>query len=231
MKGASRKRPTASPSAAGAAARDAGRAAASFARVASLAFWLALLTLAGVLFLDIPIYAFDRFAPADAVAPSQWIRLGDLFLVLSVYAVLLIARRYGAETATQAIVVAWGLTIACVAAELAYLAPTLEPGDLPSARFAIAFAASWIAGQVIAAQTFDLARTTDWWRAPLYGGLWGLGAQSAIFVIGQFWGLVPLWPNWLMTDLFLKVGAAALFLPVYSSLRKTVRPRPGYGGR
>lgn len=211
--------------------RGAQEALASGARMLSMSLALAACVLLGVLFLDIPLWAADRFFETAALAPSNWMRLGDVFMALSVYGVLLISRRYGAETAGRAVMTTWTLVAIVVIAVIVIMAPQLEAGDLPSARFAAVFALSWFAGHLVGAHMFDLARTTVWWRAPLIGALWAFYLQSGLFFAGQFFGASLPWPNWMMTDLVLKTGVAFIYLPIYASLRRSIPPRPGYGGR
>ncbi|MEO1309796.1 MAG: hypothetical protein AAFV51_02355 [Pseudomonadota bacterium] len=211
--------------------RSAQEAVTSGVRLSSMASGLALLMLVGILFLDIPIWRLDGLAASEGLAPSNWLRVTDVFMALSVYGVLLATRRYGAETAGRAAMLAWAAVVVATTAVVAALSPQLEPGDMPSARFAAVFSLSWFCGHLVGAHMFDLARTTLWWRAPLVGALWAFFLQSGFFFTGQFLGTDVPWPNWMMTDLMIKGAMAVAFLPIYASLRKSIPPRPGYGGR
>ena len=214
-------------------ARQSGAFASSLLRMCVLALILAPLILASILTVDIPFHAFDWIA-GDAVRsrPSNWLTVGGFLMGLAPLVVVLIARKYGGEEASRAVTASWGAAAAAVFAELSILAPSLESGDLPGVRFTIFFTASAMASQYMAASVYDIARGGGrWWRAPLYAALFAYGIYAFLYFPGVFSGSRVPWFNWLIGDFAIKTGVALVaFLPVYGLMRKSLKPKGGYGG-
>ena len=213
--------------------RQSGEFSTALSRMALLTVILAPLLLASFLTIDIPMRAFDGlFAEAVSLRPSNWLTHGGLIMAFATLVTILFARRYGGDEASRAVTAAWGLAAVVVFAELSYLAPALESGDMPGVRFTVTFVASAMAAQYIAANIYDVARGNEyWWRAPLYAALFGYGAYVLIYFPGIYYGKSAPWLNWLVGDFAIKSLMAFSFLPIYGALRRIMRPRAGYGGR
>lgn len=203
-------------------------------RVLILAGIMAVVFVFAFLTVDLPFRPLDRFfGGAEAVQPSNWLTVGGLIMGAGPLAAMLIARKFGGEEANRAVTAAWALAAFAVFAELSYLAPMLEEGDFPSVRFVVGFVASAMASQYMAASVYDVARGGGaWWRAPLFGAMGGYIILALVYFPYVYWGADVPWINWMVTDVAIRMGfAVVFFLPVYAMLRKTLRPKGGYGGR
>ncbi|MEZ5892683.1 MAG: VUT family protein [Parvularculaceae bacterium] len=214
-------------------ARQSGEFATSFMRMVMLAAMLTPILLLAIITVDIPFHGFDWLAgEAIASRPANWLTYGGFFMNFGALLAMLFARKYGGDEASRAITASWGLAAVAVFAELSYLAPRLDDGDLPGVRFTVLFTASAMAGQYIAANFYDVARGAErWWRAPLYGALAGYLVSVLIYFPGVYWGTGAPWLNWMIGDFAIKAFVAICFLPFYGMLRGALRPRGGYGGR
>lgn len=214
-------------------ARHTGEFATAFSRMAMLAVIMTPLLLASFLTIDIPMRTFDGlFGGVIEVRPSNWLTYGGFIIGLAPLIAILYARKYGADEASRAVTASWGLAAIIVFAELSYLAPALEDGDMPGVRFTVVFVASAMATQYIAANVYDVARGGgQWWRAPLYGALGGYFIFAVIYFPAAYWGTGAPWLNWMVGDLAIKMLMAFAFLPVYGMLRRTLRPKGGFGGQ
>lgn len=206
---------------------------AAIARTVLLAGALTLILLASFLTIDLPFRSLDFiFGGAEALRPSNWLTRGALIMALGPLLAILITRKYGGDEASRTITAAWALAALAVFAELSYLAPVLEDGDLPGVRFTVAFVASAMAAQYMAVSVYDVARGSGrWWRAPLFGALAAYLAHTVIYFPAIFWSVDAPWFNWMVTDFTIRMLLAGAFLPVYAMLRKSLRPKGGYGGR
>lgn len=204
----------------------------SLARVLVLALILAALLLASFLTLDIPFRSFDRFfGSAEALRPSNWLTLGSLVMAAGPLLAILFARKYGGDEASRAITAAWGLAAIAVFVELSVLAPALEDGDMPSVRFTVAFVVSAMAAQYMAANLYDVSRGGgEWWRAPMFGAIGAYLVYAVLYFPWLFWGVNAPWANWMVTDFAIHALMAIAFLPIYAMMRKTLRPKGGFGG-
>lgn len=213
-------------------ARQSGEFSTGFSRMSLLAVILTPLLLTSFLTVDIPARFFDGFfGDGFAVRPSNWLSYGGLFMGGAILMTVLFARKYGGDEASRAVTASWGLAAVAVFAELSYLAPALEGGDMPSVRFTLAFVISAMAAQYIAASVYDVARGGgNWWRAPLYSALSGYVVYVVIYFPGVYLGAPAPWINWMIGDFAIKVLLAFGFLPIYGFLRKTLKPLSGYGG-
>ena len=213
--------------------RQSGEFAAAFGRLALLAVALTPILLTSFLTLDLPMRTFDGLFGAEAaLRPSNWLSYGVFIMMLAPLMVIFFARKYGGDEASRAITAAWGVAAIAVFAELSYLAPALEEGDMPPVRFTVVFVAAAMAAQYMAASVYDIARGGDkWWRAPLYGALAGNLTFSLIYFPGVFWGAVAPWLNWAVVGLAVQMLVTGGFLPVYAWLRRPLRPAGGFGGR
>lgn len=202
-------------------------------RMLVLAMVLTPLLLAAILTVDLPLYWFDRFV-GDAIAsrPSNWLSVGGLLMSLAPLLGILFARKYGGDEASRVITASWGLAALAVFAELSYLAPSLEDGDLPGVRFTVVFTASAMAAQYLTVSFYDIARGGGrWWRAPLFGALAGYALYAVIYFPGVYWATGAPWLNWMIGDMAIKALIAICFLGGYWMLRRILRPSGGYGGR
>ena len=196
-------------------ARRSGDAASAFARLGVMAALLTPVLLGAILTLDIPLRAFDWiFGAAIAVRPSNWLTHGGFIMGFGPFLAILFARRFGGEE------------------ELSYLAPVLGESDLPGMRFTVVFVAAAMAAQYMAANIYDVTRGGGrWWRAPLYGGLAAALSYAFIYFPGLYFGAGVPWFSWMVGDIAIKTVCAIGFLAVYGLLRRSLRPRGGYGGR
>ncbi len=213
--------------------RQSGDLFAAMGRMAMLAAILTPFLLVALLTLDLPMYAFDGFA-GDRVElrPSNWLSRGGFVMALAPLVAILFARKYGGDEASRAVTAAWGLVALAIFVELSYLAPALETGDLPPARFALAFVAGAMTAQYVAINIYDIARGgARWWRAPLFAVLGGSVANAAIYFPIVFIGAPAPWLSWMIAYIAITAFIAVAFLPIYAMLRRTLRPKGGYGGR
>ncbi|WDI31632.1 VUT family protein [Hyphococcus flavus] len=214
-------------------ARKSGEFATAFTRMVMLAMMLTPLLLAAILTVDIPMHAFDWMA-GEAVGsrPSNWLTRGGFIMALAPFLVIIFARKYGGDEASRAVTASWGLAAIAVFAELSYLAPSLEDGDLPGVRYTVFFTASAMAAQYMAASIYDVVRgSLRWWRAPLYAALCAYFTYAIIYFPGVYAGSGAPWLNWLIGDFAVKALVALAFLPVYGLLRGSLKPKGGYGGK
>ena len=188
------------------------------------------LLLAAMATLDLPLSWFDGWAAREGLKASHWLSRGEALLTLSVMLLILMTRRYGAGLVGRVQGLSWLLAIGSAALMLLYLAPELTQADMPRGRYVIGLVVSWYAGQHVAITTYDMVRGGRWWRAPFYAALFGLGVQSLLFFPLAYGGAgVPL-AAWMLSDLCLKVLAAAAFLGPYWLVRRVIEPRGGLGG-
>lgn len=213
--------------------RQTGETGAALARMGLLAAILTPVLLIAFLTVDLPMRAFDGFAGGDVgLRPSNWLSRGGFMMALAPLVAILFARKYGGEEASRAVTAAWGLTALAVFAELSYLAPALEAGDMPPVRFSVVFVASAMAAQYVAVNIYDIARGGGrWWRAPLFAAAGGYFIHALIYFPGVFLGAGAPWLSWMIADLAIMALLALAFLPVYGFLRRPLRPKGGYGGR
>ena len=205
----------------------------AISRMTALVVIVLPLLLGAFLTLDIPMRAFDGlFGDGLEVRASNWLTRGGFIMAFVPLLIILFARKYGGDEASRVVTAAWGVAAVAVFAELSYLAPQLEAGDLPTARFTMAFVASAMAAQYIAASIYDVARGgAQWWRAPLYGGVGAALTFALIYFPWVYWGKGVPWANWMIGDIAIKSLLAFAFLPVYGVLRQSLKPKGGYGGR
>lgn len=214
-------------------ARKTGEFFAAFARVLLLAGLLALVLLVSFLTIDLPLRWLDRFfGGAEALRPSNWLTIGGFLMALGPLLAILITRKFGGEEGSRTVTAAWTLAALAVFVELSYLAPVIEDGDLPSVRFVAAFVASAMAAQYMAVSVYDIARGGGaWWRAPLFGAIGAYLIHGLVYFPWVYWGTGVPWINWMVTDFAIRMALGVAFLPVYAALRKSLRPKGGYGGR
>ena len=213
-------------------ARQSGEFATGLARMGALAAILTPLLLASFLTADLPMRAFDGLVGADiALRPSNWLSHGGFIMGFAPLIAILFARKYGGEEASRAITAAWGIAALAVFAELSYLAPALEAGDMPPVRFAVVFVVSAMAAQYMAVSLYDVVRGGGrWWRAPLLSALGGYITYALIYFPGLMIGSGVPWLNWMVAGFAIYALLAVAFLPVYLMLRKPLKPRGGFGG-
>ncbi len=212
--------------------RQTGEFATAISRLALLVVILTPILLAAFLTVDLPIRAFDGLFGGDtALRPSNWLTRGFFIMSLAPLITILFARKYGGDEASRAITAAWGVAAIAVFAELSYLAPALESGDMPPVRFTVVFVAAAMAAQYVAVGVYDVARGGGkWWRAPLFAALGGNIAFLLIYFPGIYWGAAAPWLNWAVAGFTVQMLLAGLFLPGYALARRRLRPKGGFGG-
>ena len=201
-----------------------------FVVICGLSVFVLPLLLAAIATLDLPLGWFDGWAARDSLKASNWLSRGEALLTGSVLLLILMTRRYGSVIVGRVQGLSWLLAIGVSALMLLYLAPDLTQADMPRGRYVVGVIVSWYLGQHVAITTYDMVRGGRWWRAPFYAALFGLGIQSLVFFpLAYASAGVPL-AAWMLSDLCLKVLAAAAFLAPYRLLRRWIEPRGGLGG-
>ena len=213
-------------------ARHTGEFATAFARLLMLASLLTPLLLVSFLTIDLPMRALDGLVGSETLLrPSNWLSRGGFLMAFAPLIAILFARKYGGDEASRVVTASWGLAAIAVFAELSYLAPALEDGDMPPVRFTVVFVASAMAAQYFAASAYDILRGgVRWWRAPLVAALSSYGVWAIIYFPAVYWGTGAPWLNWMVSDFAIKTVIAVAFLPIYVMLKKSLRPRGGFGG-
>ena len=203
----------------------------SFLRTFALAAVFTPVLLVAFLTLDIPVRVFDRFFNAPALKPGAWLTWGSVVMAIGPMLSILMSRRFGGEEASRVVTASWAIAALAVFAEISYLAPTLVAGDFPSPTFIMTFVGAAMLSQYVAAAAFDVTRGGgQWWRAPLYSLMAAYALGSALYFPIVYWNAGAPWANWLVSDLAVKLLMAFSFLPIYWRLRKTLKPRGGFGG-
>ena len=212
--------------------RHAGALVADLTRLLLMSVMLTPMLLWAILTVDVPVYGFDRLVgDMFAARASNWLSQGGMVMGLAPLLVILVARKFGGEEASRIVTTSWGLAALAIFAELSYLAPSLEAGDFPSVRFTVAFTTSGMAAHYVAANIYDIVRGSGrWWRAPLFGALCGYVTSVLIYFPVVYWGTGAPWLNWMFGDFAIKAMMALGFLPLYAVLRKSLRPKGGFGG-
>jgi hypothetical protein len=195
-----------------------------FIRAVQLSAILGVFMVACLLFLDLPARIFDIFTSGNsAIMPSNWLSQGEAFMPLSVFYLILVARRHGGEVATQVAWLSWVMAILILSVLLIYMAPELNADDYPDMRFVAGLAGSWLLGQLVAVSIYDVTRGGKWWRSPLYGALFGFAVQTAVYFFVIYFETTAPWLNWMVADFCIKAVMAVAFLAVYYPLRRSVR--------
>lgn len=203
----------------------------SLARVAVLSFLLTPILIAAFLTVDIPFYGFDHFFPTPAIKPGNWLSAGYFLMAAGPMLAILIARRFGGEEASRVITASWAVAAFAAFAGVSYLSPQLEDGDMPSARFVVAFVGSSILSQFVAAAVYDVTRGREaWWWAPFFAALAAYVAETFLYFPIAYWTSIAPWVNWMVEDIALKAMLIVIFLGVYRLLMKRLKPRGGFGG-
>ena len=208
------------------------RAVVASARALTLTALLLPIFFVSFLTLDLPARWLDVHEGAKAyLNPSQWMTHGQFVMAFSFLILNLSSRKYGDGYATAQLALTWGAAAILLFAGLSYLAPALDDTDLPPVRFVVSFVVAWMIGQFVCVSVFELTRAIKWWRAPLYGGLWGAGAVCLIYFPALYWGTSYPWVNWMLADYGIKATLVFVFLAPYAALRGAITPQPGLGGR
>ncbi|MEM6650369.1 MAG: hypothetical protein AAF603_08985 [Pseudomonadota bacterium] len=180
--------------------------------------------------LDLAFTGFDGWGEAAAIAPSLWMSHGEFLLITSVFAIIMMTRRHGAQIVSRGQAMAWLVVMGLTAMMLLYLTPRLAPGDLPRGNFMMALSLSWVLGQQVAIQLYDITRGGRWWRSPFIACVFGFAVQVGLFFPLAYGGTGVPWVSWMAVDFLLKVGLSLSFLPLYWLMRRRVRPQRGLGG-
>ncbi|MEO1043210.1 MAG: hypothetical protein AAFX52_13065 [Pseudomonadota bacterium] len=178
--------------------------------------------------LALPVFGVEG---RDDLASAAFLSRGDLAVAGGLVISLFLARRFGAQVVSQALVLAWAAALVGAVAVVIEIAPQLEAGDFPSARYLFVLIGSWFIGQMTGLSVYDLTRGGAWWRAPFFGVMFGLGIQAAIYFPGAFAGHDVPWLWWLSMRFVAVTAVAVGFACLYAPLRRAIRPRRGLGGR
>jgi len=204
---------------------------AALARLSLLSAMLIPLLVFSFLTVDVRIFAFDHLFALPNAKPSRWLTVGLAAVAMAPLLVIFIARRFGGEEAARVVTASWAVAALGAFAGVSYLAPTLSDGDMPSVAYVIAFVGGATISQFTAAAVYDLTRGREsWWRAPLYASLCAFIAHALIYFPVAYWKSNAPWLNWMVMALAFETALIAAFLAVYRMLRKSLRPRGGYGG-
>ncbi|MEO1658817.1 MAG: hypothetical protein AAFR65_13980 [Pseudomonadota bacterium] len=201
-----------------------------FLFLGAMAFPLAMLAVTAMAAADLPLPLLAGEG-RDDLASAAFLSRGDLAIAGGLFISLFMARRFGASVVTQALVMAWVLALVGATTVVIEIAPQLEEGDFPSARYLTVLILSWFTGQLMGLSVYDLTRGGAWWRAPFFGAVFGLGIQAAIYFPGAFAGQDVPWLWWLAMRLIVVTAAAVGFACLYAPFRRAIRPRSGLGGR
>ncbi|MEZ5916289.1 MAG: hypothetical protein R3C40_01745 [Parvularculaceae bacterium] len=131
---------------------------AALTRVILLSAILIPILLAAFLTVDLPIHSLDQFFSLPSVKPGNWLTMGLFIMSLAPLVAILIARRFGGDEASRVITASWGVAALLTFAEISYLSPLLEDGDMPSVTFVVAFVGGAMVGQYVAAAVYDVIR-------------------------------------------------------------------------
>ncbi len=190
---------------------------------------LAVALISAFTFSNEPSTLFDGLAFGGETLPSAWLTQGHLLLCLSFLVINLTNRAYGPGFTLAQVAITWAL----LGALAFWLLPSVEAvfatGPLPSTGMVISFVAALALGQLLAIAAFDATRGPQWWTAPLWSGIIGMGGFVVVFYLVQM-GANPAWFGQMGVDLVVKFALAVAMLAPYYLLRKTIRPQPGYNG-
>jgi uncharacterized PurR-regulated membrane protein YhhQ (DUF165 family) len=173
------------------------------------------------LYLDTPV----SFMGADA----KWLTVGHLLLPFCFLTVHLTNRRYGPSMAFAQVVLALAAAAAFVMFAVPRLGAYLPFKIIPEMRLAMAFAGAFLGAGFLSIIVFDGARGPRWWLAPLLGMLSSVVFFALIYYPAAYAGVEP-WSHPMLLHMELLAGLAILSLIPYWSLRRLVRPLPGFGG-
>jgi uncharacterized PurR-regulated membrane protein YhhQ (DUF165 family) len=192
--------------------------------------------------LTIPVLlliASEAAAFAYSNSPAHWLpltgigghvfSLGVVLMPVTLFAVHLANRRYGAAYASAQIFLAWALSAAVLPFTLPYLSQ-LNGGALPQMREIAGFGAALFLAQFIGAWVFDRVRGRRWWPAPLMASLVGGMALSFIGYPAAYYGTGIAWTGAMWSFLALTAGVAIALLIPYWALRAAVPPTSGFNG-
>jgi len=180
---------------------------------------------------DLPLRWFDGWISSASLKPSSWVTVADFWFLISMFVMILMARRVGGDLVSHAQGFAWLILVVASFAMIVLLAPTLTAEDLPNGRPILGLALAWYAGPLVAVQIYVLTRGGQWWRAPLLGGLFGVIVQTSLYFPIAFPQTGVPWLLWWAMDLTIKTFAVALFVLFYGAMRRRIVPRPYLGGR
>lgn len=198
-----------------------GLAAAALQLVLPVALLLALGT-AGFLYSDSPV---SWFGPET----GTWLTFGHLVAPLTFFAIALTNRRFGAGYAMAQTVVAWAIVAAFVVLAGGE-AHDLVGEALPPLGEVLAVGGALFAGHAASVLVFDRTRGPRWWTAPFQALLWGGIVTCLIVFPALYLGTTVDWFGRLVAYAGIMAGSALVLLVPYWLLRRTVPPRPGFGG-
>ena len=173
------------------------------------------------LYLDTPVLFLGRDA--------SWLTVGHLLLPFCFLSVHLTNRRYGPSTAFAQVVVALAICVAFVMFAAPRLTDYVPFRIVPELRVAVAFAGAFLGASFLSIIVFDGARGPRWWLAPLLGMVSAVVLFALIYYPAAYAGVTS-FTHQMLLHMELLTGIAVLSLIPYWSLRRVVRPLPGFGG-
>ncbi|MBI3676113.1 MAG: VUT family protein [Proteobacteria bacterium] len=186
---------------------------------------LLLLSLGAAIF----VYGDVQAPMLSAMSEGHWLTLGLVLLPLTLFAVQLTNRRYGAGYAFGQVVLAWGVALATLPFTQGDLA-TLRENVTPAMRDVAAFGGALFLAQIVSIVFFDRLRGPRWWKAPLFSTLFGGLVLSLVAFPAAFAGTPVAWSSHMAFYLGFMVAAAIALLIPYWILRPVVPPLSGFGG-
>lgn len=213
-------------------AREMNQFGAMCVRIVVMSLILTPLLITSILTIDIPArFLNGLFLLLPGLRPVQWLTWGGVVMALVSLVAILFARKHGGQETSRAIILSWFIVAIFILLELSVLASVIEAGDFPSARFISALVASAMSGQLVSVAFYDVARGGGhWWRAPFFAAITGFFVTAVIYFPAAYWSASVPWGLWMVGDMMVKTIFAVLFLPIYAMMRKSLRPRGGYGG-
>ncbi len=173
------------------------------------------------LYLDTPVVFLGRDA--------SWLTVGHLLLPVCFFSVHLTNRRYGPSTAFAQVVLALAVCVAFVMFAAPRLTDYVPFKIVPELRVALAFAGAFLGASFLSIIVFDGARGPRWWLAPLLGMVSSVVFFALIYYPAAYAGVAS-FTHQMLLHMELLTAIAVLSLIPYWSLRRVVRPLPGFGG-
>ena len=175
---------------------------------------------------------FDAYfrVDQDHLKPGYWMTLGHLLIPLMFWVINLTNRRYGASYATAQVMIVWAILGGFVYWFFVRSPEPMSVQGLPPVRTCTAFVVAMVLSQFMAISVFDWTRGNPWWRAPIYGALYGAATFCLVFYAGAYWKTGLPWVNQMVTHFGFMALISFLLMAPYYLLRPMIKPLPGYGG-
>ena len=180
---------------------------------------------------DVPAPELAALGQIDPLLdPSDWINWGFIVLPSVFFILNLSSRRYGAALTLTAALVAWLVLAGGIFwANREGLIANFEE-DISPYTLAASFTGAMAVGQLVNILLFDWLRGIPWWKAPFFAAFVGGTVFSIVFNTRP----AMVWDAELGGRLAVEAGihfiwAVGQLLPTLT-LRRTIRPLPGFGG-